>query len=124
MKTSDSTKDLVLSNGNYTKISNNEIKSLSGIENIRANDLVVYASLCHQSYVIGKNNFIIKSFRQKFNIGEKQYKSSVEILEKNGFINIERHGSRFQRLHITSNNSISKDFSTISNELLQADKWD
>lgn len=117
-----SVKDLVLTQGNYTAVDNNNISALANVEGIKANDLVVYSCLLHQSYIIKRSNFMIKSFLTKFDIGRKAFESSREVLERAGYINIERINDRYHVLHILKQTSDLKDFSAISNSLLMAKK--
>ena len=119
---SKSVKDLVLSCNNFTKIDNGEIKKMSTKKDIKAIDLLIYSCLCHQSYVIGSTNFITKSFLSKFGIGRYQFNSSTESLINGGFIKIHGAGRGNQRLEILHSHALSKDFSSISNALLQAKK--
>ena len=122
MNTQSSVKDLVLTQGNYTAVSNKNITSLSSVKNVKANDLVVYSCLLHQSYIVGTGNFVIKSFLTKFSIGKDQFSRSAQLLEDAGYIKITRYGSRFQKLAILNQTSDLKDFSAVSNSLLMASK--
>lgn len=122
MNSQQSVKDLTLSVGNYTSVDNSNIKLLSEIRGVRANDLVVYSCLLHQSYIIGNGNFITKSFLTKFDIGRKQFQSSSVILEKSKYIKIHMSDNRFQRLEIIRSTDDLSDFSAISNSLLMVNK--